>query len=106
MEDFLGSPRSGGKPPPPPRIEEVSRDRLFPPLLDSPCRAWCSLHASTPLLLSPCCRQVEGRWVLKNFRDEVTGVVRPFRGQVKRRFKSDGRWVLGSSDAKLVRLND
>ena len=62
--------------------------------------------STTPPLLSRCTCQVKDRWVVKNFMDRDAGVVRPFRGQVKRRFKSDGRWVLGASDAKLVRLND
>lgn len=32
--------------------------------------------------------------MVKTFRDDKTGEVRPFRGQVTRYYKSDGRWVL------------
>ncbi len=36
--------------------------------------------------------QVKGRWVLKDFEaEDGTNEVRPFRGQVKSRFKDDGR---------------
>ncbi|KAI7845254.1 hypothetical protein COHA_001296 [Chlorella ohadii] len=67
MEDYLGSPRSGGKPagpPPPPPIGEV-----------------------------------KGRWVLKDFEaEDGTNEVRPFRGQVKSRFKDDGSYKVVYED--------
>ena len=43
-------------------------------------------------LSAPPMSQVKGRWVLKDFEaEDGTNEVRPFRGQVKSRFKDDGR---------------
>lgn len=37
--------------------------------------------------------EVLGRPVIKDFRDEETKLRRPFKGYVRRRYKTDGRWV-------------
>lgn len=62
---------------------------------------------AAPLLLppEPPVEEVLGRPVLKDFVDEETREIRPFKGFVRRRYKSDGRWVLQLPEGAIKQSN-